>query len=78
MKYKVLLVGNNNATIDDFFIHLLNQFECITTSRRYFDVYSHLKFYKPDVLVYCMQKEAQGNITDIITSRCDYRKCKRL
>ena len=74
MKYKVLLVGNNNATIDDFFIHLLNQFECITTSRRYFDVYSHLKFYKPDVLVYCMQKEAQGNITDIITARNDYAK----
>lgn len=74
MKYKVLLVGNNNATIDDFFIHLLNQFECITTSRRYFDVYSHLKFYKPDILVYCMQKEAQGNITDIITARNDYAK----
>ncbi len=74
MKYKVLLVGNNNATIDDFFIHLLNQFECITTSRRYFDVYTHLKFFKPDVLVYCMQKEAQGNITDIITARNDYAK----
>ncbi|MBQ7944450.1 MAG: response regulator [Lachnospiraceae bacterium] len=74
MKYKVLLVGNNNATIDDFFIHLLNQFDCITTSRRYFDVYTHLKFFKPDILVYCMQKEAQGNITDIITARNDYAK----
>lgn len=74
MKYKLLLVGNNNATMDDFFIHLLNQFECVTTSRRYFDVYTHLKFFKPDMLVYCMQKEAQGNITDIITARNDYAK----
>lgn len=57
MKYKVLLFGRSQAIVDDFFNHLGIDYEVQTTSLRYADILSHLKFYMPDVLIYCMHKE---------------------
>lgn len=74
MKYKILLIGNHNATIDELFGHLVNQFECITSSKRYSDVYNHLRFFKPDMLVYYVQKETQANMANIVNARSDYSK----
>lgn len=58
MKYKVLLMGRSKAIVDDFFTHLGIDYEVQTTSLRYADILNHIKFYAPDVLIYCMHKEA--------------------
>ncbi len=60
MKYKVLVSGRNKAIIDDFFTHI--DFECQSTSMRYDDIASHLKYYKPDAFVYCIQNERQESL----------------
>ena len=57
MKCKVLLTGNNNSAIDDFFIHMDENFEAMTTSDRYEDIIQHLKYFIPDVFVYCLFDE---------------------
>lgn len=57
MKYKVLLIGRNKMLIGDFFQYLEDDFEMQTSSMRFHDIMSHLHYFKPDVLVYCMNKE---------------------
>lgn len=57
MKCKVLLTGNNNSAIDDFFIHMDENFEAMTTSNRYEDIIQHIKYFVPDVFVYCLFDE---------------------
>ena len=47
MKYKVLLTGNNKTIINEFFTYLDTYFECISTSERYDDIMSHLKYVQP-------------------------------
>lgn len=58
MKKKVLLAGNQDAIIDDFFLHTDEVFTCMTTSHRTEDVKNHVLYFKPDVFVYCLGKEA--------------------
>lgn len=57
MKCKVLLTGKNNSAIDDFFIHMDENFEAMTTSGRYEDIIQHIKYFAPDVFVYCLFDE---------------------
>lgn len=57
MKCKVLLTGNNKSAIDDFFIHMDENFEAMTTSDRYEDIIQHIKYFNPDVFVYCLFDE---------------------
>ena len=57
MKYKVLLTGNNRTIINEFFTYMDFNFECISTSERYDDIVSHMKYVDPDVFVYCLYKE---------------------
>lgn len=63
MKYKVLLGGRNNAIIDDFFLMLSDDFDAVTTSERYEDILAHLRMYKPDIFVMCMNAEPREVIT---------------
>lgn len=65
MKYKVLLCGKSKAIVDDFFTHLEMDFETQTTSLRYGDIMSHLRFFNPDVLIFCMHKESDEAINTI-------------
>lgn len=62
MKYKVLLTGNNKTIINEFFTYMDFTFECISTSQRYDDIMSHMKYVKPDVFVYCLYKERPDDI----------------
>lgn len=64
-KYKVLLTGKNNTVIDDFFTHLGENFESLTTSSRYEDIINHLKYFSPDIFVYCLNCENYGDIKNI-------------
>lgn len=67
MKYKVLLTGKNNTVIDDFFTQMNDNFESMTTSGRYEDIVNHLKYFEPDILVYCSNHEANEYINPIIS-----------
>ena len=45
MKYKILLTGNNKTIIDDFFSKAGEDFEYQSTSARYEDILSHIKYF---------------------------------
>lgn len=62
MKYKVLLTGNNKTIINEFFTYMDLNFECISTSERYDDIVSHMKYVDPDVFVYCLYKERPDDL----------------
>lgn len=62
MKYKVLLTGNNKTIINEFFTYLDFEFECISTSDRYDDIMSHMKYVQPDVFVYCLYQERSDDL----------------
>jgi CheY-like chemotaxis protein len=66
MKYKLLLMGTNLAAIDDFFLKMENYFELMTTTLRFNDIKNHVKYYRPDAIVYCMHKENRQSITNIV------------
>lgn len=65
MKYKVLLAGKNQSIMDDFFYVLSNNFECMTTSTRSIDIANHIKYFQPDVFVYCMTVETKDTVMTI-------------
>ena len=67
MRYKVLLVGNNKATIEDMFLHANSILECQSTSNRFDDIECHLKYFQPHVLVYCMHNETRDTMSQLIT-----------
>ncbi len=68
MKYKILLAGKNQTTIDDFFYAMSNEFECLTTSIRNVDIENHINYFHPDALVYCMSTETRENILRLINA----------
>lgn len=67
MKYRALVMGKSNSVIDDFFIHMDDSFEVISCSTRYGDIIRHLKYFTPDVFVYCLYNESQESIRQMIT-----------
>lgn len=69
MKYKVLLTGNNNSAIDDFFLHMQDNFEALTTSNRYEDIVRHLQIFAPDVFIYCVYNEARDDFSKMLPLR---------
>lgn len=66
MKYNLLLMGKNNSIMEDFFTYLMDDFECISTSNRYEDIVNHFKYYAPDALVYCLNKETVEDIKQLL------------
>lgn len=62
MKYKILLAGKNQSTVDDFFYVMSDSFECLTTSVRNFDIANHIKYFQPDAFVYCMTVETKESV----------------
>ncbi len=74
MIYKVLLTGRNKTVIDDFFSQMVDNFESLTTSIRYDDIVSHIRYFKPDVLVYCLNQETNDHITRIATVKTKLAK----
>lgn len=66
MKYKVLITGKNTTLIDDFFIQMDDSFEVISTSQRFNDVTRHVKYFKPEIFVYCIGNETRENMNQMI------------
>lgn len=67
MKYRTLVMGKSNSVIDDFFIHMDDSFDVVSCSTRYGDIIRHLKYFTPDVFVYCLYNESQESIRQMIS-----------
>lgn len=65
MVYKALITGNNYEIIDEFFAHMDN-IDTMTTSNRYRDVAKHIKYFAPDIFVYCIRNESKDDYSKII------------
>lgn len=69
MKHKILLTGSNRTTIDDFFQAMASSFDCVSSSLRFEDLSNHIKFFNPEILVYCLSNEARENISQVSALR---------
>lgn len=69
MKYKVLLIGRNKVIMGDFFQHLDEDFEMQTSSMRYKDIMSHLTYFRPHAIIFCMNKEEKERVDTVISLR---------
>ena len=74
MKYKTLITGKNTPLIDDFFIQMDDSFEVISTSSRFNDITRHMKYFKPELLVYCLNNETRENMNQMIHVKNILRK----
>lgn len=74
MKYRVLLTGENHSAIDDFFLLMQDTFKSLTASERRDDIINHLKIFKPDVFVYCINGESQKNFNTIYSLKEELKK----
>ena len=59
MKYKILLAGDNQIIVDEFFDRMEDRFECQYTSLREKDIKSHLRIFQPDFLYMRFQRYAR-------------------
>lgn len=66
MKYKLLITGKNTAAIDDFFIQMDAHFETISTSTRYEDIVRHIKYFNPEIFIYCVSNEARECMNQMV------------
>lgn len=66
MKYKALVMGKYNSVIDDFFIQMDDELEVVSCSTRYGDIVRHIKYFAPDVLVYCLHSEDSEIIKQMV------------
>ena len=65
MEYKALITGSNSEMMDAFFKHM-HQIETMTTSNRYGDVARHIKYFSPDIFVYCIYHETKEDYSKIV------------
>lgn len=68
-KYKVLLVGNNNAAKNDFFNQMGDAFFLLSSSMRHDDMINHLNLFSPEIVVFCVSDKMQEDWTSIIAYR---------
>ncbi len=65
-KYKILICGKQNIIIDDFFHHLSNDYELLTTSFRYEDIVRHVNIFHPDLFLLCLNGESRDDLNVMI------------
>ncbi len=64
-KYKILLTGGYVTAIDDLFAQSGDVFECMTTSPRLADLMAHLKYFEPELFLYCMSEEHEDTLKNV-------------
>lgn len=68
-KHSILLVGKNKVMIGEFFTHLMDDLECLSCTGRFEDIKNHLRYYKPDALVYCLLEDSFEEMQQIVSAR---------
>lgn len=66
MKHKILITGDNQVIVDEFFDRMEDRFECQCTSAREKDIKSHLKVFQPDFFVYALSNVHEDNVRKMI------------
>lgn len=66
MRHKVLITGNNQIVVNEFFDRMEDAFECQYTSTREKDIKNHLKCFQPDFFVYALHEESDDTIKSMI------------
>ena len=61
MVYKILLSGKNQMVIDEFYNHMDNGYDLLTSSTIYRDMVKSLELFKPDLFVYCLYNESSDD-----------------
>lgn len=62
-KYKLLLTGNNNTAIDDFFNQMGEFFDMVSTSERFSDMDNHLNMMQFDAMLACFNSITRDEIS---------------
>ena len=65
-KYSVLISGKQKIIIDDFFNHLSDDFNLLTTSLRYEDLVNHINLFHPDIFIICLNGETRDEYNVLI------------
>lgn len=65
MIYKILLAGDNNTIINDFFVQMDPRTEFMTSSLRREDILTHLNHFHADVFCYCAYNETRESTAKI-------------
>jgi len=65
-KFHLLLAGKNKSIVDDFFNHMQETFDILTTSLRYDDMSNHLDYFAPHFFVICLNGESRDDLTRIM------------
>lgn len=75
MRYKVLLTGSNENTISDLFYQSGSNFECMTSSSRSEDIIRHIKYFEPDVILFCLPRDKRNSQTSMfeVKDECSKR-----
>lgn len=76
MKYKTLITGKNATIIDDFFVQMDDNFEVISTSTRFGDIMRHIKYFNPDIFVYCLSNEPRESISQMVNIKSSLLKMR--
>lgn len=61
-KIKILLTGKHNVIINDFFTHLSDDFDMLTTSFIYADIVKHIELFHPDIFIICLNGEKSDDL----------------
>lgn len=67
MKYKILLAGKASSIIDDFFLRMSDSFEIMTTSLWHDDILRHVKYFQPQMFLFCMYNESREDFNKMIS-----------
>ncbi len=68
-KHSILLTGKNRVMIGEFFTHHKDKYECLSCSGRFEDIRNHLKYYRPDALVYCLLEDNFDEMQQIVSAK---------
>ena len=74
MKYRILLAGKASSIIDDFFLRLSDKFEIMTTSMRNDDILRHIKYFQPQLFLFCMYNESRDDFSKMIALKFQLEK----
>lgn len=67
MKYKILIAGKASSIIDEFFLRMNENFEVMTTSLWHDDILRHVKYFQPQMFLYCMYNESREDFNKMIS-----------
>lgn len=74
MKYKVLLTGSHQASIEDLFTRTEERFTCLTSSVRALDLTRHMELFHPDMIILCLQNETDAIISAMVEVKKECEK----